>query len=83
VEPTQVLEHLVEAEQQERTRRRLLRGRIGRFTSMSDFDWAWPKRIDRPAVEGGLPLNFLAAARNVVLVARQGLGQTMIALRPR
>jgi DNA replication protein DnaC len=46
---------------------------------MSEFDWAWPKRIDRPAVEAALRLDFLAEARNVVLVAPQGLGKTMIA----
>jgi len=71
--PTQLLEHLVETEQQERTRcsleRRLARSRIGRFTPMSDFDWASPKRIDRAAIEAALPLRFLADARNVVLVA--------------
>jgi DNA replication protein DnaC len=80
---TQLLEHLAESEQQERTRRslerRLARSRIGRFTPMSDFDWAWPKRIDRTAVEAVLRLDFLADARNVVLVAAQGLGKTMIA----
>jgi len=81
--PTQLLEHLVDREQHERTRRslerRLARSRLGRFTPMSDFDWAWPKRIDRPAVEAALRLDFLADARNVVLVAAQGLGKTMIA----
>jgi len=80
--PTQLLEHLVETEHQERTRhsleRRLARSRIGRFTPMSDFDWAWPKRIDRAAVEAVLQLDFLTDARNVVLVAAQGLGNTMI-----
>src|SRR6266566_4584629 len=59
---TQLLEHLVETEQQERTRcsleRRLARSRIGRFTPMSDFDWAWPKRIDRAAVEAVLLLDL-------------------------
>jgi DNA replication protein DnaC len=79
----QLLEHLVEREQQERTRRslerRLSRSRIGRFTPMSEFDWAWPKRIDRAAVEAALRLDFLADAHNVVLVAAQGLGKTMIA----
>jgi DNA replication protein DnaC len=46
---------------------------------MSDFEWAWPKRIDRAAIEAVLRLDFLAAGRNVVLVAAQGLGKTMIA----
>ena len=80
---TQLLEHLVETEHQERTRRRLecrlARSRLGRFTPLSDFDWAWPKRIDRPAIETVLRLDFLADAHNVVLVAAQGLGKTMIA----
>ena len=81
--PTQLLEHLAATEQQERTcrslERRLARSRLGRFTPMSDFDWAWPKRIERAVVEATLRLDFLADARNVVLVAAQGLGKTMIA----
>ena len=81
--PTQLLEHLAELEQQERARRslerRLLRSRVGRFLPMSDFDWNWPKRVDRTAIEATLHLDFLADARNVVLVAAQGLGKTMIA----
>jgi DNA replication protein DnaC len=81
--PTQLLEHLVEVEQQERARRslerRLLRSRIGRFTPMDAFDWAWPTRIDRAAVEAALHLEFLTAGHNLVLVAAQGLGKTMIA----
>lgn len=81
--PVQLLEHLAETEQQERTRRslerRLADSRIGRFTPMTDFDWAWPKRLDRAAVEAALRLDFLADAHNIVLVAAQGLGKTMIA----
>jgi DNA replication protein DnaC len=81
--PTQLLEHLADLEQQERARRslerRLLRSRVGRFQPMSEFDWNWPKRVDRPAIEAALHLDFLADARNIVLVAAQGLGKTMIA----
>ena len=46
---------------------------------MDAFDWAWPTRIDRAAVEAALHLDFLTAGRNCVLVAAQGLGKTMIA----
>lgn len=81
--PRQLLEHLAATEQQDRTRRslerRLARARIGRFTPMADFDWAWPKRIDRAAVEAALRLDFLADASNVILISAQGLGKTMIA----
>jgi DNA replication protein DnaC len=79
----QLLERIVEMESQDRARkgleRRLRRSRIGRFKPMADFDWTWPKRIDRAAVEAALKLDFLDSARNVVLVAPQGLGKTMIA----
>jgi DNA replication protein DnaC len=81
--PTQLLEHVVQAELDERARRglerRLSRARLGRFKSMADFDWAWPKKIARDAVESALRLDFLTQARSVVLVAPQGLGKTMIA----
>ena len=81
--PTQLLEHLAEAELQERTRRslerRLARAKIGRFTPMSEFDWAWPTHVDRPAIDAALHLDFLAQSQNLILVAAQGLGQTMIA----
>ena len=81
--PLQLLEHLAHTEQQDRSRRslerRLARARIGRFTPMTEFDWTWPKRIDRAAVEAALRLDFLADASNLVLVAAQGLGKTMVA----
>ena len=81
--PIEVLEHLAKLEHEDRARRslerRTARSRLGRFKPMSDFDWSWPTSIDRDAVEAALRLDFLAGARNVVLVAPQGLGKTMIA----
>lgn len=81
--PVQLLEHLYELEAHDRAcrslERRLARSRIGRFKPMADFDWSWPRRIDQRAIESALALDFLAGARNIVLVAPQGLGKTMIA----
>ncbi|MCW5837151.1 MAG: IS21-like element helper ATPase IstB [Labilithrix sp.] len=81
--PTQLLEYIVDAEARERTKksleRRIGRSRLGTFKPLADFDWNWPRRIDREAVEAALRLDFLDGARNVVLVAPQGLGKTMIA----
>ena len=81
--PTQLLEYITETEEGERSRRslerRLANSRIGRFKSMADFDWGWPKKIDREAVEAALHLDFLRESHNLVLVAPQGLGKTMIA----
>jgi DNA replication protein DnaC len=81
--PAELLEHVAQREQQARTARslesRVKRSRLGRFKSLADFDWSWPKRIDRDAVDAALRLDFLPAARNVILVGNQGLGKTMIA----
>lgn len=79
----QLLEHIADRELAEKRRRslerRLARSRIGRFRPMADFDWTWPKKINRKLVESALALDFLDNAGNVVLVAPQGLGKTMIA----
>ncbi len=81
--PAQLLEELVRAERQDRAQRslerRLSRARLGTFKPMADFDWAWPKTVDRAAVERVLSLAFLERAENVLLVAAQGLGKTMLA----
>lgn len=79
----ELLEHIADVELRDRSRRslerRLGRSRLGRFKPMADFEWDWPKRIERDAVESALKLEFLPDAKNVVLVAPQGLGKTMIA----
>lgn len=79
----QLFEAVAELEERERARkgleRRMTRSRIGRFKPFVDFDWAWPTSIPRDRIESAVRLDFLGAARNVVFVAPQGLGKTMIA----
>lgn len=74
---------LLEWEEQERARRslerRLAEAHIGRFKPLADFDWAWPVSCDKPAIEALMGLDFLKEVANVVLVAPNGLGKTMIA----
>jgi DNA replication protein DnaC len=81
--PVQLLEHVLSLEEQDRSRRgldrRLKRSRLERFKPMADFDWNWPTKIDRSLVESALRLDFIEDARNIVLVAPQGLGKTMMA----
>lgn len=81
--PRQILEVLVSEELKDRARRglerRTQRAQLGRFKPMADYDWNWPRSIDRELVESILRLEFLAEPRNVVLLAAQGLGKTMIA----
>ena len=80
---TQLLEHIASLEIDDRARRslerRMSRSRLGRFKAVADFDWSWPKRVDRDAIEAILRLDFLDHAGNVVLVAPQGLGKTTLA----
>src|SRR5207247_4052150 len=49
--PRVMLEEMARSEMTERARRgherRLARARLGRFKPMADFDWNWPKKIDR------------------------------------
>ena len=79
----QILENVADIEEKDRAKRslerRLSRSRLGRFKPMADFDWAWPTKADRDRIESVVRLDFLSEARNVVLVAPQGLGKTMIA----
>lgn len=81
--PRQLFEHVAQLENQERARRslerRLSRSRLGPFKPMVDFDWRWPTKINRTDVDAALELDFLEHERNLVLVAAEGLGKTMIA----
>lgn len=81
--PTVLLERVVLAELDARARKRLERlmnaAHLGRFRPMADFEWDWPKQMDRKAVERVLSLDFISRNENVILVAPHGLGKTMIA----
>jgi DNA replication protein DnaC len=81
--PLMILEQLVQAETEDRSRlsmeRRLHVSGIKSFRPMADFEWNWPTKIERDIVERALTLDFLHEARNLVLVGRNGLGKTMIA----
>lgn len=75
---------LIEYEEAERSRRSLQRrlqsAKLAQFKPMADFDWNWPKIIDREAIEELFSLNFIEETANVVLVGSNGLGKTMIAM---
>ncbi len=48
--------------------RRLSDARLGQFKPLTDFDWDWPRRCDRMAVEDLMGLDFLKEHANLVLV---------------
>ena len=60
-------------------KRRLADARLGEFKPLADFNWDWPRRCDRMAVEDLMSLEFLKEAANVVLVGPNGVGKSTIA----
>jgi len=78
-----LLEQLAQIESEQRRRksleRRMRLSGIKNFKPITDFDWSWPKKIERELIERALTLDFVSEARNLVLVGRNGLGKTMIA----
>lgn len=79
---TDWLPKLITWEEEERTRRSLERrlgeAHIGRFKPLADYDWKWPTRCDRGAIEGLMSLEFITESANVVLVGPNGVGKTML-----
>lgn len=77
------LAEVIDWEEYERARRglerRLKRARLGTFKPLADFDWSWPKKIDRAQIEELFRFEWLAKAQNVVIVGPNGTGKTMIA----
>lgn len=68
-----------ERERQKRgLERRLRDAHIGTAKPMVDFDWSWPKKIDRQAIEELFNLSFIKSGHNAVLLGPNGVGKTMI-----
>lgn len=84
--PEQLFEQAAMVERRYRDRRSLERrlkasevnkGRK-QLKMMADFDWNWPTKIDRHVIERALAGGLVEEAENLILLAAQGLGKTMI-----
>jgi DNA replication protein DnaC len=77
------LSRVIQIEDEERQHRgldrRMKNSRLGRFKPIADYDWGWPKSVDREAIEGLFTLRFVDEGANVVLVGPNGVGKTMVA----
>jgi DNA replication protein DnaC len=73
---------LLDYEEAERKRRslerRLQSAHIGSFKAMADFDWSWPRKFDREAVEELFSLQFLDEGANAVFLGPNGVGKSMV-----
>ncbi|MEK7750475.1 MAG: ATP-binding protein [Acidobacteriota bacterium] len=58
--------------------RRMAAAKLGRFKPMADFDWLWPKQLDRAQVEDLFTLDIVRQGCNAVLIGPNGTGKTMV-----
>lgn len=77
------LSRLVEGETLRRkdhaTRRRLQAARFPVVKTLEQFNWTWPRKINRPQVQNLLRLSFLKDKGNVIFMGGVGLGKTHLA----
>lgn len=76
-----LLEHETDERRRRSCERRIKNARVGRFKAVTDFDWSWPRAIDREQVEDLFNLRFLDPAdpSNVVFFGPNGVGKSMLA----
>lgn len=77
-----VLEMIAWEEEEQRRRSleyRTGKAKLGALKAMADFEWGFPKKIERAQISELFTLEFVREAANVVLVGPNGVGKTMIA----
>jgi DNA replication protein DnaC len=78
------LAHLIEGESHLRmdraTQRRIKAARFPVIKALDQFDWSWPKKINRPQVQNLFRLPFIEKNQNVVFLGGVGLGKTHLAI---
>lgn len=60
--------------------RRIKMARFPVIKSLDEFDWSWPKKINRMQVQNLFRLSFIEEHANVVLVGGVGLGKTHLSI---
>jgi len=60
--------------------RRIKHARFPVLKSLDDFQWSWPKKINRPHIQTLFRLAFVATQTNIVLIGNVGVGKTHLAI---
>ena len=78
------LARLIEGESQRRHERciarRIAAARFPLIKTLDQFNWNWPKKINRPQVQHLFTLSFLKDQASVVLIGGVGLGKSHLAI---
>jgi DNA replication protein DnaC len=78
------LRRLIEGETNLRTdhatQRRIQAARFPVVKTLDQFDWSWPKTINRPHLQNLFRLQFIGQKENVILLGGVGLGKTHLAI---
>ena len=81
--PLDFLSRLVEGEALRRkdraTQRRLQAARFPLIKTLEQFNWTWPKKINRPHVQNLFRFAFLKDKANVIFMGGAGLGKSHLA----
>ena len=81
--PIQTIEQLIALEHREREVRNLAQrtrlAALGKFKPLDQFDWNWPRKIDRTLYEQLLGCEFIGTSANVLLRGQSGTGKTSLA----
>ena len=77
------INQLIAWEETERSHRsresRLRSSHIGHFKPLIEFDWNWPKKCDREAIEEIMQLEFIKEATNIIFCGPNGVGKSTLA----
>ena len=60
--------------------RRVSNARFPVRKTLDDFQWSWPRKINRLQIQNLFRLDFVATCTNVVMIGNVGLGKTHLAI---
>ena len=78
------LTRLIEGEAHQREdrsiQRRVALARFPVLKTLDQFDWGWPKKINRPQIQNLFRLRFIEEKANVIFISNVGLGKSHLSI---
>ena len=60
--------------------RRINNARFPVLKSLEDFQWSWPRKINRAQIQNLFRLGFIASQTNIILIGNVGIGKTHLSI---